>query len=1204
MSEAISQQTLLDELAAAKARVAELDVLARQYDVTLKTLDAGVVVHGPDGGIRSANQKALEALGLTQINQRGLLTGLWELRDGNGRKLALDEFPALQVLRNKQPIRNQEVQVYRRDLDSTRWFNGNAAPVLDEAGQLLEVVVTFIEITETRQALDALKISEHRFRSILDNANNIAVQGYNQQRQVIYWNQASEYFYGYSHDEALGKTVETLLLPENERAPFIEGFEEMLKHEQQPSPCEYTVTRKDGTAIQVYSSQVLIQLPDGSREMYCIDLDLSETKDLEQELARYYSRFRAISETSALGVFATDVEGKITYANVNFQQLIARAAGELLGNTWLALVHKGDQHFAASSWTQARQTSSNLTLELRMTSDAGTHWLRLNGAPLRDGSDSGGYVMTVEDISQRKEMEKAIRESEEKFSRVYQTLPDALVITSLLTGEILDVNRQWELVTGYSPAESIGNTTFALNIWANPEDRADVVADIQNGKEVRMREFLARTKHGALTWCEYSAVPIELGGEKLLISVLRDITDRWTIATALRDSEEKFSKAFHLMPDLVVFTDYESGRYLDMNDQLEPLLGITREEALGKTSEQLNLWADTAQRDLVVEALLEHSEVRLMEVQLRRKDQQKIWCEYSAIPCELGGKRMLMSIVRNITDRKNIAQALHDSEQKFATVYQMLPDALGITDLETGLIIDANKAWLTITGYTPEECIGKRTKELGVWGNEQDRRQLIADLAKNGVVTHREFLVRKKDGAPSWSEISGVVATLSGRKVLIWVLRDINARWEIAQALRHSEEKLSKAFHLLPDTLMLSDLKTGAIVDLNERWDEITGLNRQRAIGHSLAELGMVVHPEEWNIITERLNDNHEVRNQILKLRRANQEVVEVEYSGVPIEVQGQKVAMAILRDVTEKQQIERELRDLNVNLEYRVQTRTAELESTNAELQHTLQTLQLAQNELVRAERLASLGSLVAGVAHELNTPIGNSVTVASTLQEKTREFNRDMESGALKKSGLMSYIDTASTASDLLMRNLQQARELIASFKQVAVDQTSEKRRKFDLKEVIEEVISTLHPMLKKSPHQIRLELESNIELDSFPGPLGQVITNLVNNAVIHAFDTQAHGEISIEAYAAGDDTAEIQIQDNGSGIPQHHLPKIFDPFFTTRLGKGGSGLGLHIVYSIVTRVLGGKIQVKSRPSAGTLFTIQIPLIAPPTAKPEVTE
>ena len=1189
--------------AAERSRLETLEAMARQYEVMQQTLNAGVLVHGPDGSVRSANHIAIQALGVAGIGPRGLLDPRWQMRDENGRPMEPTEFPYHRVLRSGQPINGLVVQIYRSDIDSTSWYSANAAPVKDAQGIIQEVVVTFVDISATRQALEALKVSEHRFRSIFDEVGNIAVQGYDPQCRILYWNNSSERLYGYSKEEALGRRIDELLLRPEDREYFADGVEHMLASNLAPPASEYTALRKNGSTVQIYSTQVVISLPDGSREMYCIDLDLSDTKELERELARYYSRFRAISETSSLGVFATDLDGQINYANVNFQKLTARAASELLGKSWLTLVEPEDFRFAEASWLQALQTGSNLTLELRIQLAGSTCWLRLNGAPLAESGELTGYVITAEDISQRKAMENAIRESEEKFSRVYQTLPDGLVITNLSTGEILDVNRQWEQVTGYSPAESIGRTTFELDIWSSPADRAQVVADIRAGGEVRMREFQARRKDGELVWCEFSAVPIELGGDKLMISVLRDITDRWTIATALRDSEEKFSKAFQLMPDLVVFTDYETGRYLDMNDQLEPLLGYTREEALNRTSEELDIWAGTEHRDEIIDTLVEFEEVRLIEVQLRRKDGRQIWCEYSAIPCELGGRRMLMSIVRDITDRKTIAEALRDSEQKFATIYQMLPDALGITDLADGKLIDVNQAWQRITGFSPEECRGRTTKALGLYTHAEDRRSIVACLRTGKPLHQREILIRRKDGSTSWGEISGVVSELSKRKVLIWVLRDINDRWAISMELRQSEEKLSKAFHLLPDTLMFSELASGNIVDLNDRWEEITGMPRQRAIGRSLAELGMILHPEEWQAVAERLDQGLEIRNQILRLRCANGRIVEVDYSGVPIEVQGQKVAMAILRDVTEKQQIERELRDLNVNLEGRVQTRTGELESTNRELQQTLQTLQLAQNELVRAERLASLGSLVAGVAHELNTPIGNSVTVASTLQEKTREFSQEFTGGTLKKSGLTSYIETAGTASDLLMRNLHQARELIASFKQVAVDQTSEKRRKFDLKEVIEEVVATLHPMLKKTPHEVMLKLQPEIELDSFPGPLGQVVTNLVNNAVLHAFDGMEHGTITIEAYAAGSELVEIQIQDNGSGIPQHHLPKIFDPFFTTRLGQGGSGLGLHIVYSIVTRVLGGKINVRSRPSAGTLFTLQLPLIAPLTAKPEIT-
>lgn len=1201
MSEELTREQLGDALQLTRARLEQLETMARQYEVMQQTLSAGVIVHGPDGKIRSANHKALSALGLDEVGPRGLLGDWWEMRDENGHPFQPDDFPYKRVLRDGKPLQDIVVEIYRRDTGECSWYSANAAPVRDTTGRIDEVVVTFVDITETRKALQALKVSEHRFRSIFDEVGNIAVQGYDAQRRILYWNNSSERLYGFSKEEACGRQIEELLLPPEAREAFIENTEQMLATETAPPPSEYSVRRKDGSRLQVYSSQVLISLPDGSREMYCIDLDLSEMKDLEQELARYYSRFRAISETSSLGVVATDQQGRVNYANVNFQNLLRRAPSELLDKPWLTLVEPDDFRFAEASWLQAIQTASNMTLELRVPSGDETRWLRLNGAPLFEAGELAGYVMTAEDISQRKAMEDAIRESEEKFSKVYQTLPDGLVITNIGNGEILDVNRQWELVTGYSPAESIGRTTFELDIWANPDDRAAVIAEVQAYKEVRMREFQARRKDGQLVWCEFSAIPIELGGQQLMISVLRDITDRWTIATALRDSEEKFSKAFHLMPDLVVFTDYETGKYLDMNDQLESLLGFSREEALGKTSEELQIWAETEQRDEIITALQTYQEVRLIEIQLRRKDGRKIWCEYSAIPCELGGRRMLMSIVRDITDRKTIAEALRDSEQKFATVYQMLPDALGITDLQTGHLMDVNQAWQRITGFSPEESRGKTTKALGLYTHEDDRRKILQCVRTGEALHQREILIRRKDGSTSWGEISGVVSELSKRKVLIWVLRDINDRWAISMELRQSEEKLTKAFHLLPDTLMFSELQSGRIVDLNDRWEEITGLPRQRAIGRSLEELGMIIHPEEWAAVVERLNQGLEIRNQILRLQ-CNGRIVEVDYSGVPIEVQGQQVAMAILRDVTEKQQIERELRDLNVNLEVRVQTRTAELESTNRELQQALQTLQLAQNELVRAERLASLGSLVAGVAHELNTPIGNSVTVASTLHEKTREFHQEFQAGTLKKSGLTNYIDTANTASDLLMRNLQQARELIASFKQVAVDQTSEKRRKFDLKEVIEEVVATLHPMLKKTPHDVILKLQPGITLDSFPGPLGQVITNLVNNALVHAFEPSSRGTITIEAYAAGNELVEIQIQDNGAGIPQHHLPKIFDPFFTTRLGQGGSGLGLHIVYSIITRVLGGKINVRSRPSAGTLFTIQVPLIAPPAAKTEI--
>ena len=184
---------------------------------------------------------------------------------------------------------------------------------------------------------------------------------------------------------------------------------------------------------------------------------------------------------------------------------------------------------------------------------------------------------------------------------------------------------------------------------------------------------------------------------------------------------------------------------------------------------------------------------------------------------------------------------------------------------------------------------------------------------------------------------------------------------------------------------------------------------------------------------------------------------------------------------------------------------------------------------------------------------------------------------------------------ASDLLLRNLGQAHELVTSFKRVAVDQASDQRRPFDLRTTLEELVATLSPMLRKTPYRMELDLAGGLVLDSYPGPLGQVVTNLVTNALLHAFEGRTTGCMRIAARALDARQIEIVFSDDGIGIAEEHLKRIFDPFFTTKLGKGGSGLGLNIVHNIVTGSLGGKLNVMSRTGEGTTFTLTIPFNAP---------
>jgi signal transduction histidine kinase len=285
-------------------------------------------------------------------------------------------------------------------------------------------------------------------------------------------------------------------------------------------------------------------------------------------------------------------------------------------------------------------------------------------------------------------------------------------------------------------------------------------------------------------------------------------------------------------------------------------------------------------------------------------------------------------------------------------------------------------------------------------------------------------------------------------------------------------------------------------------------------------------------------------------------------------------------------------LTDANEHLEQRVAERTRSLEEA-------LQRLERAQNEMLQSEKLASLGRIVAGVAHELNTPIGNALTVATTIAEDLNELRAQVESGAIKRSSLNAMVERSSTGIGIFVRNLERAARLIGDFKQVAVDQTSDQRREFDLAAIVDEIANILQPTLRKSNCTLEAELTSGLMCDSYPGAIGQVVTNLIMNTVVHAFEQGTKGKVSLRVCPVGDDGAEIVVADDGVGMSEEVRQRIFDPFFTTKMGKGGSGLGMNLVHGLVTRVLGGSVNVISSPGHGTEVRVQLPRFAPHGAR-----
>ena len=265
-------------------------------------------------------------------------------------------------------------------------------------------------------------------------------------------------------------------------------------------------------------------------------------------------------------------------------------------------------------------------------------------------------------------------------------------------------------------------------------------------------------------------------------------------------------------------------------------------------------------------------------------------------------------------------------------------------------------------------------------------------------------------------------------------------------------------------------------------------------------------------------------------------------------------------------------------------------LSEANQDLKQTIESLRLAQESLIEAEKFASLGSLVAGVAHEINTPVGITVTSASLIVEEAKRMAVLVREGKIRKSEFEQFVATVTEAAQLALNNSQRAAHLIQSFKQVAADETSEVRRPFDLGEYLDEVLTSLRPKYRRTKIHVGFNCPPGIQMNTYPGLLTQVLSNIVINALTHGFAKDDEGEVRITANDAGA-TVVIECFNSGKPIPPEHLPRIFEPFFTTRRGKGGTGLGLNIAYNIVTQRLGGTIAVRSSAEQGTCFTIRMP-------------
>ncbi len=408
-----------------------------------------------------------------------------------------------------------------------------------------------------------------------------------------------------------------------------------------------------------------------------------------------------------------------------------------------------------------------------------------------------------------------------------------------------------------------------------------------------------------------------------------------------------------------------------------------------------------------------------------------------------------------------------------------------------------------------------------------------------------------------------------------------------------AQRRLAGILNIAEDAIISVDARQ-IITLFNQGAEKIFGYSCQEVLGQSLELLlpSRFAHIHRRHI--EEFSQSSEIarrmgeRKELFALRKDGREFP-AEASISKLQLGDEVFFTAILRDITERKQTEKLLAEYNHTLEGQVAERTKALSVA-------LEQLQATQTQLVESEKMAALGSLVAGVAHEINTPLGIGVTASSTLVDKIQQLRQIYDSGQMKRSQLEKFLQTASQSSQIILNNLNRAAELIQSFKQVAVDQSSESRRRFKLYAYLEETLTALRPKFKGTQHTVQIQGDESLILDSYPGALSQIITNLVINSLLHAYSQEDRGSIVIDFQSACSSYGKaeeiiLSYTDDGMGIPADSKSKIFDPFFTTKRGQGGSGLGLHLVYNLVTQKLQGTIACSSQVGKGTKFTISLP-------------
>ena len=564
---------------------------------------------------------------------------------------------------------------------------------------------------------------------------------------------------------------------------------------------------------------------------------LNSERKFEADVEENRERYRLVVETARDSIFTVSLDGRITSLNPAFETITGWKREEWLGRPFAPLIHPEDLPRALRIFKATIGGQEPPSYELRVSTRSGEPLIgEFVSAPLRINNTVVGMLGIARDITQRRTAEDLLRASEERFSRAFNASPHPVTINSLPEGRYIAVNDSFYRVIGFEREEVIGRTILELGIWVSRKDAARVAELLATQTSLRDWETRFRLRNGEIHTFLVSSEVIEVDGQRCLLTVATDIHERKQAEAELRQSEDRFSKAFHANPNPMSITTLDDGRYLDVNDLLLKDTGYTRQEMVGRTTLELGLWDDQKDLATVTKLLNTRGSIHNMEACFRTKAGRVKVGLFSAEVIDLDGRKCVLASLNDITEHKRAEEELHASEERFFKAFNKSPQPMSIVSRRAGLYIDVNDSFLKASGHTREEVIGHSVRELGIWTQLDDHRAVLKVLDEVGSVRDMEAKFTTKDGETRVCLFSAELIDLAGRQCVLTTSNDITERKQKEDELELARRHWQSTFDAMADYVMLID-NEDRLIRANKTFYNKMGLTPETSIGRSIGEL-------------------------------------------------------------------------------------------------------------------------------------------------------------------------------------------------------------------------------------------------------------------------------------------------------------------------------------------------------------------------------